>query len=188
LSFDFSQCRKHRSHGTGDFAPSDFKRIGKDVVLERGVLVFNPETISLGDNVYIGHNAILKGYHKSEMRIGDHSWIGQACFLHSAGGIEIGSAVGIGPGVKVLTSVHKEGDLSMPIIFNELDFAPVTIGDGCDIGMGAILLPGVVVGEGAIVGAGSVVTKDVEPYSVVAGNPARFLRKRVGPDQGPSGK
>lgn len=50
--------------------------------------------------------------------------------------------------------------------------------EGCDIGIGSIILPGIKIGEGSIIGAGSVVTKNVEPYTVVAGNPARTLRKR----------
>ena len=54
----------------------------------------------------------------------------------------------------------------------------MTLEDGCDIGAGTIVLPGVTVGRGAIVGAGAVVTKDVEPFTVVAGVPARLLRRR----------
>ena len=60
----------------------------------------------------------------------------------------------------------------------DLVIRPVRIGDGADIGVGAILMPGTTVGEGAIVGAGSVVTSDVQPFAVVAGTPARFLRSR----------
>lgn len=81
--------------------------------------------------------------------------------------------------VKILTSVHKENDLSKPVLFCDLEFKEVVIEDGCDIGIGSIILPGVKIGEGSIVGAGAVVTKDVPPYSVVVGNPARILRKRV---------
>lgn len=176
---DFKDCRKYRSHGSGSFSIKDFKRFGKGVIIENGVMVFNPETISIGDNVYVGHNTILKGYHKNEMTIGDDTWIGQMCFLHSAGGIEIGRAVGIGPCVKVLTSVHKEGDPTKPVLVNQLEFGKVRVGDGCDIGMGALILPGIDIGEGAIVGAGAVVTKDVEPYAVVVGNPAKHLRDRA---------
>jgi acetyltransferase-like isoleucine patch superfamily enzyme len=65
------------------------------------------------------------------------------------------------------------------VIDNQLEFGEVVIDDGCDIGMGAIILPGVHVGKGAIIGAGSVVTKDVEGFTVVAGNPAKLLRKRA---------
>lgn len=56
------------------------------------------------------------------------------------------------------------------------------LGDGCWIGMRAILMPGVSIGEGAIVAAGSVVAGDVEPYAIVGGNPARFIRWRFEPE------
>jgi acetyltransferase-like isoleucine patch superfamily enzyme len=167
-----------KSKGEGKFRSSDFKKIGKNVVFEDGVRVFHPESISIGDDVYIGHDTVLEAYHKNEMVIGKGTWVGPGCFFHSAGGIRIGKAVGIGPGVKILTSVHKEGALSKPIIHNRLEFGEVVIEDGGDIGMGAVILPGITIGKGAQVGAGTVVTKNVEPFTVVAGNPARLLRKR----------
>jgi len=176
---NFENYRMYRSHGSGKFKRKDFKKIGDNVIFEEGVLVFHPENIEIGNNVYVGHNTILKGYYKSEMIIDNHTWIGQSCFLHSAGGIRIGKAVGIGPMVKILTSVHKDdGELSKPILFNDLEFGEVIIEDGCDIGIGSIILPGIKIGVGSIVGAGSVVTKDVPAYSVAVGNPARVIRKR----------
>ena len=54
----------------------------------------------------------------------------------------------------------------------------ITIGDGVWLGARAIILPGVTIGEGAVVAAGAVVTKDVEPWAVVGGNPAKFIKKR----------
>jgi acetyltransferase-like isoleucine patch superfamily enzyme len=175
---NFKSYRIYGSHGTGSVTLKDFKKIGENVIFETGVLIFHPENIEIGNNVYVGHNTILKGYYKNEMAIGDHTWIGQACFLHSGGGIEIGKAVGIGPAVKIITSTHKEEDLAKPILFCDVEFGKVVIEDGCDIGIGSIILPGVKIGEGSIVGAGSVVTKDVKPYTVVAGVPAKILRKR----------
>jgi len=179
IMMDLTGIRKYNSHGDGHFDLKDFKMVGENVVFEHGVLVFNPRTISLGSNIYIGHHTILKGYTKNEMNIKDDTWIGQMCFLHSAGGIDIGRAVGIGPCVKILTSFHKEAKISRPVLTNELEFQTTVIEDGCDIGIGSVILPGVTVGEGAIVGAGSVVTKDVEPYSIVVGNPAKLLRMRA---------
>jgi acetyltransferase-like isoleucine patch superfamily enzyme len=167
------------SHGTGRFQPSDLRSIGANVVFEEGVLVFHPEKVSIGDNVYVGHGTILKGYHQNEMVIGSNTWIGQRCFFHSAGGIYIGDSVGIGPGVNILTSSHRDDETDVPVIHQELTFACVRVGAGSDIGVGAILLPGVVIGEGAVVGAGSVVTRDVSRFCVVAGNPARVLRSRA---------
>lgn len=167
-----------RSHGSGAFTPEQFKRLGRGVVFEAGVLVFHPETIEIDDDVYVGHYAILKGYHLNHMRIGEGTWIGQQCFLHSAGGIVIGRNVGIGPAVRVLTSSHQLGHLDRPILHAPIDVAPVTVDDGADIGVGAILLPGVRVGQGAQVAAGAVVAEDVPPYAVVAGVPARLVRSR----------
>jgi len=177
---DFSQQKTPASHGTGSYETSEFRYYGRDVVIENGVLIFHPENISIFDKVYIGHNTILKGYFQGNMVIGEGTWIGQNCFIHSAGGIVIGKAVGIGPGVKILTSYHQDMDSEVPVMFNPLAFGKVEIRDGADIGIGAILLPDITIGEGAIIGAGSLVNSDVEPYSVYAGTPARFIRKRKG--------
>jgi len=110
--------------------------------------------------------------------IGRGSWIGQQCFLHSAGGITIGARVGVGPGVRILTSSHAlEGDEAV-IMDAPLKFAPVRIGDGADIGVSAVILPGVTIGEGAQIGAGAVVDGDIPPFAVALGVPARVTRLR----------
>lgn len=171
-------AKPFKSHGDGTFSLSSFKKIGENVIFERGVLIFHPENIELGNNIYVGHNTTLKGYYKNQMVIRSNTWIGQHCFFHSAGGITIGEAVGIGPKVLILTSQHSPGDVDMPVLHSPLDFRAVTLEDGCDIGVASILLPGVTIGQGAIVGAGSIVTRSVPPFEIWAGNPARFIRKR----------
>lgn len=168
-----------KSHGTGRATRKQFAHIGENVVIERGVLVFHPEHIHIGDNVYIGHNSILKGYYKNSMIIGNGTWIGQQCFFHSAGGITIGADVGIGPAVKIITSFHQGVPEGIPIMKSPLVFKPVIIEDGADIGVSSTILPGVTIGKGAQVGAGAVVTSDVDPYTIVAGVPARFMRNRI---------
>jgi acetyltransferase-like isoleucine patch superfamily enzyme len=175
---DNERAMAPRSHGTGRFRREDLAACGEGCVLEDGCLVFHPENVYLGREVYVGHLAILKGYYKNVMRIGDGTWIGQGVFLHSAGGLTIGANVGIGPGVHVITSSHGEAGRETPILRSPLVLAEVVIEDDADLGVGAIVLPGVRVGKGAQIGAGAVVTKDVEPYTVVAGNPARVLRTR----------
>ncbi len=171
--------KRFASHGTGEFSPSDFRALGDGVVFEAGALVFHPETISLGDNVYIGHNAILKGYFKGPgMSVGQDTWIGQQCFFHSAGGITIGEAVGIGPGVRILTSTHDDPGVGRPIMEGPIRFAPVSVGDGTDLGVGAVILPGVTIGRGVQVGAGAVVADDLPDFAVAAGVPAKVLRLR----------
>lgn len=166
------------SHGSGQYDLKQFARLGEGVIIEPGVLVFHPENIQLGDEVYIGHYAILKGYHQNEMVIGSGTWIGQQCLFHSAGGLIIGRNVGVGPAVKIITSFHVEEGRHVPILHSRIKFAPVMIEDNCDIGIGAIVLPGVTIGRGAQVGAGAVVSRDVEPFAVVTGVPASVLRMR----------
>ena len=172
-----------KSHGSGEFEVRQFAAVGSNVVVEPGVLVFHPETIRLGSNVYIGHNTILKGYYRNELTIGNDTWIGQQCFFHSAGGLEIGQRVGIGPCVRIITSYHKEEGLDVPILFSDLEFAKVVVEDDSDIGVGATILPGVRIGRGSQIGAGAVVTADVAAFTVVAGVPARVLRRRTAPER-----
>ena len=169
---------RNRSHGTGAFTPEQLAACGPECVFEADVLIFHPERVYLGANVYVGHRTILKGYYKNELRIGAGTWIGQNCFFHSAGGITIGADVGIGPGVMILTSEHQELGRATAPLLSPVEFAPVVIEDEVNLGVGSIVLPGVTVGKGARVGAGAVVTTDVTPYSIVAGTPARLLRER----------
>jgi acetyltransferase-like isoleucine patch superfamily enzyme len=130
--------------------------------------------VSIHPSVFIGEGTYIDGYHEGVgIRVCRGSWIGQQCYFHGAGGIVIGECVGVGPGVKIFTSFHGGGD--GPIIHRRLEFRPVSIQRGADIGVGAIILPGVTIGEYAQVGAGAVVTKDVDAMSVVAGNPARVI-------------
>ena len=169
---------RNRSHGTGAWTPDQLAQHGPDCVFETGVLIFHPENVYLGANVYVGHYTILKGYYKNRMSIGDETWIGQQCFFHSAAGLAIGARVGIGPGVKILTSQHTEVGREIPIFNAPVEFKAVCIEDDADIGVGAIILPGVTIGRGAQIGAGSVVTRDIPAYAVAAGTPARVLRER----------
>jgi acetyltransferase-like isoleucine patch superfamily enzyme len=167
-----------RTHGTGRFEPHELGTLGRGVVIEDGVLVFNAPYVHLLDDVYVGHRAMLKGDTRNALTVGRGSWIGQDCFFHSAGGIEIGEDVGIAPRVMILTSRHEETPAGTPIMFGALEMAPVKIGDGCDIGLGSILLPGATLGAGVLVGAGAVVYGEVPAETVVAGVPARHLRDR----------
>ncbi len=170
--------KQYKSHGDGTFTADQFQQMGDNVIFENGVLIFHPENIQLGENVYIGHNTILKGYYKNSMKIGDNTWIGQGCFFHSAGNLTIGKAVGIGPMVKILTSEHTFDDINKPVLYQPIEFKSVIIEDGVDIGTGSTILPGVTIGEGAVVGAGSVVTKDIDKYAIAVGVPARIIKYR----------
>lgn len=167
-----------RSHGTGRFEPEELGALGERVVLEEGVLIFNPACVRLGDDVYVGHRAMLNGDTRNPLVVGNGSWIGPDCYLHSGGGIRIGEHVGLAPRVTILTSKHEETPPGTPLIFGELRLEPVEIGDGCDVGIGATLLPGTRLGSGVLVGAGAVVKGEFPDDVVIAGVPARVIRAR----------
>jgi acetyltransferase-like isoleucine patch superfamily enzyme len=153
------------------------KSFGNGVKIGVGVLVLHPHTFEIGDAVFIGNQTFLQGRHDGRCVIGAHTWIGPQSYFDCRN-MELGEYVGWGPGAKVLGSEHTGEPANVPIIQTDLVIKPVRVGNGADIGVNAVLLPGVTVGEGAIVGAGAVVTKDVAPYAVVAGVPAKFLRSR----------
>jgi len=169
----------YKSHGDGTFSINQLKKIGKNVIFEKDIMIFHAEANEIGNNVYIGHQSILKGYCNGRFIIGDGTWIGQQCFLHSAGNIIIGKNVGIGPGVKIITSYHTEEGINKPILHSKLAFKEVFIEDDVDIGIGSVILPGITIGKGALIGAGAVITSNVRAYDVVAGVPAKTIRNRI---------
>lgn len=111
--------------------------------------------------------------------LGDQVIVNVGCYLSGEGGLVIEDEVLLGPYVQVLSAGHGLGPQEVNIIRNPATMAPVVIERGAWIGAGAIILPGRRIGAGAVVGAGSVVTRDVPPLAVVAGNPARVMRRRV---------
>ena len=153
------------------------RSFGNGVTVGVGVLVLHPHTFEIGDAVFIGNQTFLQGRHDGRCVIGAHTWIGPQSYFDCRD-LELGAYVGWGPGAKVLGSEHTGEPADVPIIQTDLIIKPVRVDDGADIGVNAVLLPGVTVGKGAIVGAGAVVTKDVPPFAIVAGVPARLLRSR----------
>jgi acetyltransferase-like isoleucine patch superfamily enzyme len=112
-------------------------------------------------------------YRPEAISVGEFCTIGDSCFLDGRETIVMGDCVNIGSHVTIYTRQH---DVDSP------DFAetggPVTIGSYAWLGSHSIVLPGVTIGQGAVVAAGAVVTRDVAPYTMVAGVPARFVRER----------
>ena len=94
--------------------------------------------------------------------------------LYSVDKITIGTKVAISRNAFICTASHDITKPNRPLVT-----APITICDGAWIGARAIVLPGVKIGEGAVIAAGAVVTKDVEPWTVVGGNPAKLIKKRT---------
>ncbi|HYG36063.1 MAG TPA: acyltransferase [Clostridia bacterium] len=152
---------------------------GQGVRIGSGVGFKHLETFEIGDGVFIGAQAYIQGRFDGTTKIGNQVWIGPQAYF-DARHLILEDHVGWGPGAKVLGSAHTGLPLDRPIIETDLEIRPVHVEAWADIGTGAILLPGVTVGKGSIVGAGAVVTRDVPPFAIVAGVPARFIRWRDG--------
>lgn len=111
---------------------------------------------------------VIRAY---EVKIGNRVVVMPGCLMMGAGGITIEDDVLIAANVQLISNNH---DLDNR---NIITCKPVHIGRRAWIGAGSTILPGVTIGENSVVGAGSVVTKDVPPDTIVAGNPAKIIRK-----------
>jgi len=138
-----------------------FKSFGTGAEFRAGAYAVSCSKISLGDRVIIRPNCMLF-----------------ADVRHGGAGIIIEDDVMLGSGVHIYVHNHKFDDCSVPII--DQGYYPskqVLIEKGSWVGACSIILPGVTIGRNAVVGAGSVVTKNVPALTLVAGNPARLIRK-----------
>ncbi len=120
-----------------------------------GSRVMPPLNLVCANQVTIGHNVMIMG----------------GCLMMSRGGITIDDDVLIAANVQLISNNHDLHDHALLVC------KPVHIGRNAWIGAGATILPGVTVGENAVVAAGAVVTRDVEPNTIVGGNPARLIKR-----------
>jgi acetyltransferase-like isoleucine patch superfamily enzyme len=137
-----------------------------------------------GDRVTIGKNAIIRpsnmygGAIGEGLKVGNNSNIGPYGYIGCSGYIEIGDNVMISPRVSMYAENHVFSDPDIAMKHQGVKKGRITIESDCWIAANSIILSGVRIGKGSVIAAGSVVTKDVEPYSIVAGSPARLLKKR----------
>lgn len=172
------------------------KKKGKGTYIHYNARFRKRKAITLGSRVKIKHHAMFKG----KITIGDSTtihpyvelknrtnaiMIGRNCHIHefslllSIGGITIGDDARISHHVSLIASAHHFERTDIPIWQQGMyTKGGITIGNDVLIGAGARVLDGVTIGKGAIVGAGSVVVKDVPPYTIVAGIPAKPVGKR----------
>ncbi|MCZ8356643.1 MAG: acyltransferase [Microcystis sp. LE19-388.1G] len=146
----------------------------------------------------MGENTVILGElflfaHGGKIEIGKNCYIGEKTRIRSANSIKIGNEVMISDDVNIydtdahsLNYILRQKEFVEVVILNNLikdakdvdiQSAPVVIEDHVWIGFNVGILKGVTIGKGAIIGAGSVVTKDVEPFTVVAGNPAKIIKR-----------
>ena len=156
----FATMRKATEMNTGYRTPEEVHEFMAEILgkpLPRSTTVLPPFYVDYGRPV----------------RIGEDCFIQQGCTFFGRCGITIGNGVFIGPKVNLITINHDVNPENRSATYGK----PIIIEDKVWIGINATILPGVRIGYGSIVGANSVVTGDVPPMTIVAGNPARIVRK-----------
>ena len=127
-------------------------KVGRRCAIAASAKIWTPWNLTIGDFVAIGPHAEI--YNVAKITMGSNITVSQDAYL--------------------CTASHDIAYLKKPLVFK-----PIVIGDSAWVAAKAIVLPGVTIDEGAVIAAGAVVAKDVEPWTVVGGNPAKFIKKRV---------
>lgn len=133
---------------------------------------------TVGQHVHIYASAHI--YFPWHLEIRDWSSIGEWALIYNLGPVTIGERVTLSQRVHICAGTHDYADPALPLLK-----PPIIIHDSAWICADAFIGPGRSVGEGAVIGARSVVVKDVAPWTVVAGNPAKFIKPRVMGDSVP---
>ena len=171
-----------------------FGKMGKGVQIDSGVIIRgDPKKIEIGDYSYIDTNVQLEVY--ASIKIGKYVHITSDVHIQSGDEVIIGDFACVANGTKIYASSNtyktpdgREKDIllsmssSAPPEIQSVKRSPVIIEEYAFVGLNCVVLPGVRIGRGAIIGAGSVVTKDIPPYTIAVGIPAKPVKNRVIPE------
>lgn len=162
---------------------ADQIRLSRGVYIDQGAYLHAcPNGIEIGEESIIMHGAILhvynfRGIPQGGIKIGRNCLIGEYSVIRGQGGVIIGDRVYTSPFTQLLAVNHVFNNPEVPFVDQGITAEGITIEDDVWLGAGAIITDGVRVAKGAVVAAGAVVTKDVPAHTVVAGVPARIIRR-----------
>lgn len=159
-----------------DLDPSCF--ISRQVLAQLGFANGSPGKISLSPQVKLEQGVILQAW-GGNITIKDNVFIGPYTVIYGHGGVTIGQDSLIAMHCRILSSNHTIPERSQHICWQPDILMPTTIGKDVWLGAGVTVLGGVTIGDGCVVGAGAVVTKDLPPYSIAMGVPAKVVNTRT---------
>lgn len=160
--------------------------IGKNFMAEDGVeiVAHSKDGVEIGDNVQIGSYSIIRpsspfGWEMGQgIKLGNNVLIGPHNFIGFSGYIQIGNHVMTAPHVSIVSTNHAYDNLDAPMRLQPFKNPSIIIEDDVWIASHATILPGVKIGKGAIVAAGAVVNRNIDPYTIVGGVPAKVIGTR----------
>lgn len=162
-----------------------FKKYRLDLFIGKGASINKLKYINLGKNIRIGRFSRINFYkefygniYQPNLFIGDNSYIGDFFTILCTDSIIIENDVLIASYVTIVSENHGI-DVQSKLHYSKqaLNSKPIKIEEGCWIGEKTTILPGVIIGKKSIIGANSVITKNVDPYTIVVGNPAKAIKK-----------
>jgi galactoside O-acetyltransferase len=155
-----------------------FKKAGK-FTIDTGVTIKGFENIEIGNNVYVLKNSYLYAFEGGQIIIGNNCSFNSNVMVNAAPGkITIGDGCAVGPNTVIRAADHNFDDVNVPIKKQPQQYGEIFIDNGVWIAANCVITSGTTIGSGSVVAAGAVVTKDVEPYCVVGGVPAKLIKKR----------
>lgn len=134
--------------------------------------------IVIGDRVTIQHSTDIVAFENACIEIGEQTFINHHVWIHGVGSVRIGRECLIAPYVGIVAESRNYADPSCSIASQEKTYKGVVIEDDCWLGHRVSVLDGVTIGRGSVIGAGAVVTKDIPPYSIAVGVPAKVVGSR----------
>ncbi|MEA5448371.1 acyltransferase [Leptolyngbya sp. CCNP1308] len=181
--------------------PLVFERFGKNVTIEFSVRFIRPKSMVIGNSCSICNYSFLncwedggelvledsvrldQGFHLQalggKVRIGQNTYLGPYVCMAGPGDITIGKNCLIASNTGLYANNHIFSGVDIPINQQGLTAKGIEIEEDCWLGSGAKVVDGVTIGRGSVIGAGSVVTKDIPPYSIAVGAPAKVIRQRT---------
>lgn len=160
-----------------------FRSVGRQVRVARNAVILGLPRISLGDHVRIDGGTTLSVGDGGWLTLGSHIHIGSGGYISAGAGVELADFCNLSQGVRIYSrsddySGEHLTNPTVPARFLGVTAAPVRLGRHVIVGSGSVILPGCTLAEGCAVGALSLVNRDLAPWGIHAGTPARRLRER----------
>ncbi len=174
-----------------EFIGTDCIEMGKAVYLFKGVRIdakgHQNNRVHLGNGVAIERNVDIGCMEDTYIHINEETFIGTDVCIAGPGNIKIGKRCMIAAHSGIYANQHNFTDPLKPIKYQGITRKGIVIEDDCWLGHGVTVLDGVTIGQGSVIGAGAVVNKDIPPFSVAVGAPARVIKSRIAKDLVTSG-